>query len=634
MVDLLKAAQDQLDDENFEAVLKTCKEIEESSEIAEAVPIAVKAKVFSLMQLDKYHDALQIIAGGKAKFTELDFEYERAYCLYRLNKHEEAIAAITTARPAAGEDWKDAYDFLEAQVLYRMNNYSASAAKYTDRDGEGPLTNLLASYVSGGEPEKALAVAQAHNSEVEESLELLFNLSCAQMDIGSTGAAQNTLAKARQLALQALEEDGEADGTSPELSAIDVQDATARQIEGQIDGPNEIYSRVLRPSEDTDVDVTVLAIGCNNLVALRPDGKSLFDSLKRLNVASKESLEHKLTRKQAVAIAVNKCLLLLQGKKKDECKSLLASLQTKYPGEPQLILAQAALAFAEKKVAAAEEILKAGAEAHPGCAELVLARAELCVELRQPEAALASLKALPLSSLYEAATLAKAVHLHAKPQVAEACTLLRAAVDYWLERPEAHDTKLPAVLRLAMAFAAKQRDWELSTLAHRTYLEQCDGSSQLVLARLVEALTYTDPEMAERYASRIAGPDTIELDAEELEFAPLPKVLKTKEKEAEAAAVEGAAPAAKKKKKRKIRYPKGFDPANPGPPPDPERWLPKHERAEFKKRMKKKDKNLLRCPQGAVGATEDAFRVKGPSTAQIDVSADTGPRKQKNKRKK
>ena len=34
--------------------------------------------------------------------------------------------------------------------------------------------------------------------------------------------------------------------------------------------------------------------------------------------------------------------------------------------------------------------------------------------------------------------------------------------------------------------------------------------------------------------------------------------------------------------RRKIRYPKGFDPENPGPPPDPERWLPKRERSEFK----------------------------------------------------
>lgn len=30
-----------------------------------------------------------------------------------------------------------------------------------------------------------------------------------------------------------------------------------------------------------------------------------------------------------------------------------------------------------------------------------------------------------------------------------------------------------------------------------------------------------------------------------------------------------------KKRNTKIKYPKGFDPANPGQMPDPERWLPK-----------------------------------------------------------
>ena len=34
---------------------------------------------------------------------------------------------------------------------------------------------------------------------------------------------------------------------------------------------------------------------------------------------------------------------------------------------------------------------------------------------------------------------------------------------------------------------------------------------------------------------------------------------------------------AKKKRKRKPKYPKGFDPANSGPPPDPERWISKRE---------------------------------------------------------
>merc|ERR1712183_548283 len=79
----------------------------------------------------------------------------------------------------------------------------------------------------------------------------------------------------------------------------------------------------------------------------------------------------------------------------------------------------------------------------------------------------------------------------------------------------------------------------------------------------------------------------------------------------------------KRKRNRKIRYPKNFDPENPGPPPDPERWLPKRERAEFKKRMRKRDKQLLRGPQGSMPTDDAAFRKQGPSTAQVEVAKDT-----------
>ena len=43
----------------------------------------------------------------------------------------------------------------------------------------------------------------------------------------------------------------------------------------------------------------------------------------------------------------------------------------------------------------------------------------------------------------------------------------------------------------------------------------------------------------------------------------------------------------KKQRKRKPRLPKGYNPELPNgglPPPDPERWLPKWQRAEFKRR--------------------------------------------------
>ncbi|KAG6713749.1 hypothetical protein I3842_05G169200 [Carya illinoinensis] len=57
---------------------------------------------------------------------------------------------------------------------------------------------------------------------------------------------------------------------------------------------------------------------------------------------------------------------------------------------------------------------------------------------------------------------------------------------------------------------------------------------------------------------------------------------------------------AKKKRKRKPRYPKGFDPANPGPPPDPERWLPKRERSSYRPKRKDKRAAQVRGSQGSV----------------------------------
>ncbi len=47
----------------------------------------------------------------------------------------------------------------------------------------------------------------------------------------------------------------------------------------------------------------------------------------------------------------------------------------------------------------------------------------------------------------------------------------------------------------------------------------------------------------------------------------------------------------KKKRKRRVRLPKDFDTANPGPMPNPERWMPKWQRSDFKKkRTRRKDK--------------------------------------------
>lgn len=218
------------------------------------------------------------------------------------------------------------------------------------------------------------------------------------------------------------------------------------------------------------------------------------------------------------------------------------------------------------------------------------------------------------------------------PDKAVAC--LREAIKYWSSQEEESET-LAQVVRIAARLAMQLKDRAFAAEVYQSYLENIDGSDYEALCGLVQALAVTDPERATEYAERLQVPAFDHLDPEELEAQPIPKVgamfsQRRRDREDEA---DGKPVRVKKKRKRKIRYPKGFDPENPGPPPDPERWLPKRERSEFKKKMRKRDKHLLRGPQGAI-TTED-FRKQGPSTAQVEVSKDaSGPSRRSGRKAK
>jgi hypothetical protein len=60
-------------------------------------------------------------------------------------------------------------------------------------------------------------------------------------------------------------------------------------------------------------------------------------------------------------------------------------------------------------------------------------------------------------------------------------------------------------------------------------------------------------------------------------------------------------PSQRKRRKHRKRLPKNFDPENPGPMPDPERWLPKWQRSDYKKkrtRRKEKVRTVFSCMAG------------------------------------
>jgi signal recognition particle subunit SRP72 len=528
-----------------------------------------------------------------------------------------------------------------------MGDYENSASMYKklyeeESEEHGLLVNAIASYVSGDLPHKAIELVEGEEDLLNDHYELSFNTSCALIDENKLEKAEARLLEAKRLcaaeimkAEEMSEEDSEVLEEHEDLANIQVQRACLLQRRGFNSEANDLYAQVLKQgNKNQQVDVTVLAVACNNVVTLRSDGKSLFDSLKRINMASKDSLEEKLTRKQLLEIASNKCLLLAQAHKLDEARKELDKLQKAYPDHPKVAIVQAAIGYSEKK-GKCEEFLTSYLENHPGSEEVLLALSQLYETQQNFEKAAEALSQLPKNMRARPRSLQAIVALHLRqknPEKAVAC--LREAIDYWTKDSPDDEESLSSILQIAMRLDLK--DSNFASEVFQLYLEKIDGSDTEALCGLIQALASTDPEKAETYAQRLKLPSYDHLDAEELEKAAIPKIDKNlkknkelqaneKDKDADQKEDDDAAEKttkAKKRRKRKIKYPKNFDPENPGAPPDPERWLPKRERAEFKKRMKKRDKALMRGPQGSMPVDDQAFRKQGPSTAQIEVTSD------------
>jgi len=105
-----------------------------------------------------------------------------------------------------------------------------------------------------------------------------------------------------------------------------------------------------------------------------------------------------------------------------------------------------------------------------------------------------------------------------------------------------------------------------------------------------------------------------------------------RKREAEAASAEEQPRVKKAKKKKKPRYPKGWDPSLPNggmkEPPNPERWLPKWQRSDAKKKQRRRRdrQETVKGSQGAGKVDETLDRSKG--TAEPEAKPAAAPKPQ------
>ncbi|KAK3014302.1 hypothetical protein RJ639_008873 [Escallonia herrerae] len=404
-----------------------------------------------------------------------------------------------------------------------------------------------------------------------------------------------------------------------ELAPIAVQLAYVQQLLGHTQEALKSYVDFIKRNLP---DESSVAVAMNNLIALKGP-KDISDGLRKLDRLIEKGyeqqsfqlargLELKLSSKQREAIYINRVLLLLHSNKMDQARELVAALPQMFSDSVMPVLLQAAVLVRENKAGKAEEILGQFAAKYPDKSKIVLlARAQVAAAAGHPQIAADSLAKIP-DIQHLPATVATLVSLKERAGDVDGANAVFESAIRWWSNAMTENNKLNVIMQEAAAFKLKHGRKEDAAHLYEELVKSHGNVEALV--GLIQTAAHTDVEKAEAYEKKLKslpGLKAVDVDslektsgAKHVESGTLntePYEVKTKEK-------------AKKKRKRKPKYPKGFDPANPGPPPDPERWLPKRERSSFRPKRKDKRAAQIRGSQGAV--SKEAVNAQNPKSSQ------------------
>ncbi|KAJ3681411.1 hypothetical protein LUZ60_015900 [Juncus effusus] len=584
---------------------------------------AVRCKIVALIKSDAIDKALDAInAASKLPF---DLSFYKAYCLYRQNKLQEALECIQSQEKTA------TILQLESQIYYRLGKMDSCIESYENLkkfkiDSLDLKTNIIAAYIAAGKSNEVESIMSQLKVKPSNSFEIAYNTACSLVEKNKYVEAEQMLLSARRIGQEMLmEEDYGDEEIESELAPISVQLAYVRQLMGHDQESMEEYSSIISKNL---ADPSSLAIATNNLIALK-EGKEISDGLKKLDkIIIKgngdkpfefvNGLEYRLNPRQKEAIFSNRVLLLLQANKIDQAQEIVSMLQKSYPQSITPTVLQAAVFVREKKIPKAEEILSQYASKSPQNSQnALLTLAQIASSAGHYLIASESLSKIP-EIQHAPAVVATSVSLLTRlGQLSSASSVLDNSIQWWENSMEENrEMKLGILIPESANFKLKTGKEDQAAGLYEELVKR-NGKSVEALVGLVKTAAKFDLEKAERYEKQLKPLTGLKrVDVESLEKTAGAKQLDGGSSMTKMEISDEVKKAKAKKRKRKPKYPKGYDPANPGPPPDPERWLPKRERSTY--RPKRKDKRAqIRGAQGSVS------RDKHDSTTNTGTGTST-----------
>ncbi|XP_035795214.1 signal recognition particle subunit SRP72-like [Anopheles albimanus] len=633
---------------------------------------AAKCKLVCLIQRSKFEEVLRFLerhGGGAIP----DTSFEKAYAEYRLNRAEQALRTIqqstgSTGKPVSewGPSLSPNLQELLAQVLYRLERFDEcfelyrTIIKHTHDDYDDErrtnMSAVAANLAIVGDATSE-STAQTVASLPEDTYELVYNAACALAGRQQYGEAERKLRSSEKMCRESLEEDGASEeDIIDEITIIKVQLAYCLQMQGRVKEASALYADALRHKTN---DAALTAVVSNNLVVINRD-QNVFDSKKKMKVATSEQAEQKLTSRQRKTIAFNNCLLAYFASQPTECALLAARLADAHPDlEFQAQLVRVAQLARDKKYREAIEALEQYAQRLPRDRTIELLQVRFAIVQLQlvagnRKAAIETLESLG-EARYRPGVVSALVTLHLGQDNKQAASeILKSAVD-WYKRQKTSsgsnatgsisDTDLSDMWRQAASFHLRGGEPETAAKSLEELLRTHPNDVKL-LAQLVIAYAQFDPKRAQQASRRLPALDTLttvsEIDAlEATNWMMIAKAVRRKqpgtgsgrgadqspgagtpgaEQQQTAAA---AAARSQKRKKRKGKLPKNYD---PDAQPDPERWLPRYERTGYRKKRDRRVKEIIKGSQGTASGQADQFDMSKAynQTKQSPATPSTG----------
>lgn len=537
---------------------------------------AVKSKIIAFINLSKYKDLINYIEASKLQGTYL---LEYSYALYENKDYKQSIDFLQKAK-SSSPSLINSIDILIAQIYHKQGLFVNSYSIYKDilnrkKDNLDLETDLITNYLA------AYSLSKANDNEYLKEISRHLNTWESFYNFALIKLRSGQYADYFEISFRMKKNYPKQEDEFNELKEIHLN---LHIVQKTLDGFE--FGKATTVLSDYD---TLLKKGIkypdlmpyffNNLLQIKKDKETPNETIKKLEgFLNNESLN----KEEKGILLRNKFNYLIRANKIPQATELLSSAFDE--NDPEWLIAKTFLYYKSEKEKFVDLFFKDSA---------LISKPEPNLYAIQIMLASIGTKSFEivhnriLSFVKQFNTFSFNVHFisffiglyqvrRLKDYLKEFIMNYKDPIEISKRIPDQSLLKL-IIPKLAQEFYSLGL-YNESISFYNFYLDKIDSNNRNVKLLLIESLSHLDISKCDQIRQKI-DETMIDLSNEHMNsllnelFIKFKKPTQKKEKK-------------KVKKKKKIRYPKNYDPKNPGPMPDPERWLPKLQKKKYRAKSK------------------------------------------------